>query len=205
MDEPLVFVVDDDPSVRRSLERLIRSFAMDVELFASAEEFLRRRPPHRPSCVVLDLRMPGLSGLELQRDMVARGMEMPVVFITGHGTVPDSVQAMKAGAVDFLEKPFEAHDLLSAIRQSLDDDARGRRAREKLAELRSRAATLTKRESEVFLLVVDGLLNKQVAGKLGISEKTVKVHRGRVVAKMKADSIAHLVRMAEMLRRDELD
>lgn len=130
---------------------------------------------------------------------------MPVVFITGHGTVPDSVQAMKAGAVDFLEKPFEAHDLLSAIRQSLDDDARGRRAREKLAELRSRAATLTKRESEVFLLVVDGLLNKQVAGKLGISEKTVKVHRGRVVAKMKADSIAHLVRMAEMLRRDELD
>jgi RNA polymerase sigma factor (sigma-70 family) len=197
MAEPLVFIVDDDAAVRRSVERLIRSVGLNVESFASADEFLRREPPEGPACVVLDVRMPGLSGLDLQEKLAAADLAIPIIFMTGHGTVPMSVRAMKAGAVDFLQKPFDDQDLLDAVHQALERDRQARLADEQLQNVRQRMETLTPREREVFALVVSGMLNKQIAAELGTSEKTIKVHRARVMQKMHADSLADLVRLAE--------
>jgi RNA polymerase sigma factor (sigma-70 family) len=195
--EPIVFIVDDDDAVRRSLERLIKSVGLNVETFASAHEFLRREPPAGPACIVLDVRMPGLSGLDLQQELVAAKLGLPIIFMTGHGTVPMSVRAMKAGAVDFLQKPIDEQILLDAVHQAIDRDRQSRDRQTQEQVIRERAESLTPREREVFSLVVSGLLNKQVAAELGTSEKTIKVHRARVMQKMQADSLADLVRMAE--------
>ena len=192
-----VFVVDDDRSIRRALTRLLRSAGLKVESFSNAMDFLASERHDHPAALLLDIQMPGLSGLELQQKL--RDRDPAIVFITGHGTVPRSVQAMKMGAVDFLQKPFEDKDLLTAIRQALDKDSRRQQAQTELAVLGNRYATLTPREREVFELVVAGRLNKQIASRLGTSEKTVKVHRGRVMRKMQAASLADLVRMSERL------
>lgn len=194
-----VFVVDDDVSVRESLELLIRQEGWHPEIFASADEFLSRPRPLVPSCLVLDLSLPGLSGLDLQKRIASERSDMPIIFITGHGDVPSTVQAMKAGAVEFLTKPFTTDALLCAIRQALD---RSRVTLDQVAELqqlRDRYASLSLREREVMALVVSGLLNKQVGSQLGISEITVKAHRGRVMQKMKSNSLAALVEMAVRL------
>ena len=193
----LVFVVDDDASVRKSLSRLIAASGHSVEAFASVGEFLARPPYEGPSCLVLDVRMPGPSGLDLQRALATAGQLLSIVFITGHGTVQASVQAMKAGAVDFLTKPVDETELLAAIGRGV---ARTRAAREdqaRRAEIRARIAELTPREAEVFARVITGMLNKQIAAALGIAEKTVKVHRARVMDKMRAGSVAELVRLAD--------
>ena len=192
-----VFVVDDDAAVRRSVERLIRTVGLDVLTFPSAQEFLEHGPPDGPACVVLDVRMPGLSGLDLQKKLAEAGFGVPIIIMTGHGTVPMSVRAMKAGAVDFLQKPFDEQVLLDAVSQALERDREGRKTEALRLQALRRMDTLTPREREVFELVVRGLLNKQVAAKLGASEKTIKVHRARVMQKMEADSLADLVRMAE--------
>jgi FixJ family two-component response regulator len=196
---PMVFVVDDDISVRESLELLIRSEGWQPETFASAQEFLARPRALVPSCLVLDVSLPGLNGLELQKRVAVERTDMPIIFITGYGDVPMTVQAMKAGAVEFLTKPFGDNVLLSAIRHALDrsHSALGREA--EMQVLRDCYASLTPREREVMALVVSGLLNKQVGGELGISEITVKAHRGQVMQKMKADSFAELVKMAARL------
>lgn len=197
---PIVFVVDDDISVRESLELLIVSAGWRPELFASAQEFLQRPRVLVPSCLVLDISLPGLNGLDLQKRVAHERTDMPIIFITGHGSVPMTVQAMKEGAVEFLTKPFSDEVLLSAIRQALE---RSRIALSKEAQmqlLRERYASLTDRERQVMVLVVSGLLNKQVGGELGISEITVKAHRGKVMQKMKADSLPALVKMAAQLR-----
>ena len=195
---PKVFVVDDDPSVRRAVSRLVRSAGFKVETFASAEEFLNRPPTSEPCCcLVLDVYMPWLTGLELQ-EVINRGDDnIPIVFITGHGDVPMSVRAMRAGAVDFLQKPFDDRDLLDAIERAIARDVGDRVRKAEIAEVRQRVNKLTPREYEVFTLVVSGMTNKQMAQKLGTSEKTVKIHRSRVMRKLGADTAIHLVRFAE--------
>jgi len=195
---PIIFVVDDDLSVRESLELLIKSAGWQPELFVSAQEFLSRPRPSVPCCLVLDVTLPGLSGLELQKQLAER-TDMPIIFITGHGDVPMSVQAMKAGAVEFLTKPFKDDVLLDAIRGAIDHSRAALRLDSEMRLLRKRYESLTPREREVMGLVVSGLLNKQVGGELGISEITVKAHRGQVMRKMKADSLADLVTMAARL------
>jgi FixJ family two-component response regulator len=197
---PIVFVVDDDISVRESLELLIRYEGWQPETYASAQEFLIRPRVFAPSCLVLDVSLPGLNGLELQRLVAAERKDMPIIFITGHGDVPTTVRAMKAGAVEFLTKPFSDDALLSAIRPALERSRTALSREEELQALLSRYASLTERERQVMALVVSGMLNKQVGGELGISETTVKAHRGKVMQKMKADSLAGLVKIAARLR-----
>lgn len=195
---PKVFLVDDDPSVRRALARLIRSAGHQVQTFASAQEFLETRGGgEEAACLVLDVRMPGLTGIELQRQLQTLNRNVPIVFMTGHGNIPMSVQAMKAGAVDFLPKPVKDTDLLRAIEQALARAVRDRAERNELEDVRERVEKLTPREREVMVLVVRGLLNKQIAFELGTVEKTIKVHRARVMEKMQVDSLADLVRLAE--------
>jgi FixJ family two-component response regulator len=198
--DAVVFVVDDDAAVRRSLDNLIRSVGLRAETFASAQEFLSSKRPDVPGCLVLDVRLPGLSGLDLQNRMAEADMEIPIIFITGHGDIPMTVQAMKAGAVEFLTKPFREQDLLDAIQQALERDSQAREQRAEIEGLRRRFASLTPREREVMALMVAGLLNKQIAGELGASETTVKIHRHNVMEKMAAGSLADLVRMADKLR-----
>ena len=197
---PIVFVVDDDVSVRESLELLVRCEGWQPETFASAQEFLDYPSVPVPNCLVLDVSLPGLSGLDLQRLVAGERTEMPIIFITGHGDVPMTVQAMKAGAVEFLTKPFDDDVLLAAIRAALERSRVALSLEAEMRVLRDRYASLSQRERQVMVLVVSGLLNKQVAGELGISEVTVKAHRGKVMQKMKADSLAALVKMAARLR-----
>jgi RNA polymerase sigma factor (sigma-70 family) len=199
MVRPIVYVVDDDISIRRSLTRLLKSAGYDVETFASGPEFMRRVRDDHPACAVVDLRMPNMTGLELHEALVTAKDPVPVVFVTGYGDVPTGVHAMKAGAVDFLTKPYRADALLDAVRRAVERDRRDREVRSRMTEVSRRLRTLTPRERSVFALVIAGRLNKQVAAELGISEKTVKVHRARVMEKMQADSLASLVRMAQDL------
>jgi FixJ family two-component response regulator len=197
--DAIVFVVDDDPSIREAIKSLISLEGLRVETFGSAQEFLRNERPDLPGCVVLDVEMPGLSGLDLQRELAAHGVKLPIIFITGYGDIPMSVRAMKAGATEFLTKPFRDQDLLDAIQQALERDRDARQHSKEIAEVRKRFDALTAREREVMSLVVAGWLNKQIGFELKISEITVKIHRGRVMNKMGAQSLAELVRMTERL------
>ena len=195
----IVFVVDDDSLIRDALRRLIRSVGLEVETFSSAQEFLQAKRPDAPSCLVLDVRLPGLSGFDLQREMAEAEVDIPIIFITGYGDIPMSVRAMKAGAVEFLAKPFRDQDLLDAISQALERDRQRRAQLADMADMRARYEQLTPRERDVMGLVVAGLLNKQIAGELGTSEFTVKIQRGQMIRKMQAESVADLVRMADKL------
>jgi FixJ family two-component response regulator len=197
--DSVVFVIDDDSSVREAIQNLIRSVGLRAEQFGTAQDFLRGEIPDIAGCLVLDVRLPGLSGLDLQRELASRKVTLPIIFITGHGDIPMSVRAMKAGAVEFLTKPFRDQDLLDAIQQALEHARAMRQERADVARLRARLDALTSREREVMNLVVAGLLNKQIAGELRISEITVKLHRGQVMRKMGANSLAELVRMGERL------
>jgi FixJ family two-component response regulator len=197
---PIVFVVDDDASVREAIRNLLASVSLRAETFGSTREFLSAQRSQSPACLVLDVRLPDVSGLEFQRELAIGGIEIPIVFITGHGDIPMSVQAMKAGAVQFLTKPFRGQELLDAIQEAIAKDRAAWERRAQTAEVRARHDSLTPREKEVMNLVVAGLLNKQIAAELGASELTIKTHRGRVMEKMQADSVAALVRMAEKLK-----
>jgi RNA polymerase sigma factor (sigma-70 family) len=197
---PLVFVIDDDPSVRSSLKFLLSTVGLQAETFDSADSFLRKKPPDIHGCLVLDVRLPGLSGLDFQKELAARNICIPIVFLTGHGDIPMSVRAMKAGAVEFLTKPFRDQDLLDAVRVALDRDRVRREQEREITEIHERFSSLSPREQEVVCMVVAGKLNKQIAGELGTAENTVKVHRSRAMEKMQAQSLADLVRMLEKLK-----
>jgi FixJ family two-component response regulator len=194
---PTVFIVNDDAAVLKSLARLLRSARLDVLAFGSPQEFLERHDPRAPGCLVLDLAMPGLNGLELQAALMAKGSTIPIIFLTGHGDIPTSVQAMKRGALDFLTKPVKDDDLLQSVKAAIEQDRTARQARAELDDIQARLATLTQREREVLIHVVSGQLNKETAAELGIVEKTIKVHRARVMEKMKVDSVVELVRLTE--------
>jgi FixJ family two-component response regulator len=198
-EEPIVFAVDDDPSMRAALARLFRSIGMRAQIFASADDFLKFKRPDAPTCLVLDVRLPGLNGLDLQRELAAGDQAIPIIFITGHGDIPMSVEAMKAGAVEFLTKPFRDQALLDAIHHAIQRDSADRKRRGEIAEQRARYQLLTPREREVLALVVTGLLNKQIAARLGTTEFTVKLQRRRAMQKMQVGSLAELVRIAEKL------
>lgn len=198
-DASIVFIVDDDESVRNSLAWLIESVGLKVETFPSANEFLKRAPYDGPACLVLDVRMPGLSGLDLQNQLAEVRRTIPIIFITGHGSISMSVRAMKSGAIDFIEKPFEDQTLLDAINRSLKKDKQIKIEQAKVKDIQQRVDSLTPRERDVFLFVIDGKLNKQIAFELGTTERTIKAHRARIMQKMKAESLADLVRMAEKL------
>jgi FixJ family two-component response regulator len=197
--EPIVFVVDDDALFLRSTERLIRSAGLNVQPFSSGREFLRIPRPEGPACVVLDVRMPGLSGIDLQRELIRLDLDIPIIFLTGHGDVPTSVRAMKAGAVEFLTKPFRGRELLDAINVAIDRSRLALQKQSEIQELRERYQRLTPREREVMALVVDGLLNKQIAGNLSTTEATVKFHRAHIMDKMRAETLVDLVRFAGKL------
>jgi FixJ family two-component response regulator len=198
--DPIVFVIDDDALIRDGIQSLIRSIGLRAETFSSAREFMLAKRPDSPACLILDVRMPGLSGLDLQRQLSDAHIHIPIIFITGHGDIPMTVRAMKDGAMEFLTKPVRGQDLLDAVQKAIARDRGLRKARAELEETRKRFASLTPRETEVLNLVVAGLLNKQIADELGASELTVKTHRAHVMEKTKAESLAHLVRMAEQLR-----
>ena len=197
---PTVFIIDDDRGMRRAVQALVESVGLRAESFATSQEFLRRQPTSDPSCLVLDVRLPQMSGLDFQRRLTEIGMQIPIIFITAHGDIPMSVRALKSGAIEFLTKPFRDQDLLDAIQQALQRDSATQEHQAEVQDLQQRYQALTAREREVLILVVSGMLNKQIASEIGASEATVKIHRGHVMRKMEAGSVVDLVRMADKLK-----